>query len=603
MRFDARTLCAALFGGCMLLLTLGILGAGPRSTRPKLLASSPIKHVIIIVRENHSFDNIFGLYPGADGTTRARLTNGRSVRLNRTPDHTELDIAHAGDAAAVAVNMGRMNGFDLLPGAIQGGRDVADSQFLPSDVPAYWSYARHFTLDDRFFSTILGPSYPNHLVTIAASSYNTVDNPQGQVRHAWGCDGGPFSVVVAINPSTGRHYLEKPCFDIRTMADTMQQHHVSWKYYAPGAYNSGYIWSAFDSIRHIRFSNLWRTNVPSDTSFIRDVNAGRLPSVSWLVTNEELSEHPPYSMCAGENWTVRQINAVMHSRLWPSTAIVLTWDDFGGFYDHVPPPRRDYISLGPRVPTIVISPYARPHAVDHNVLEFDSILKFVEDTFSLPRLTDRDRTAHSLSSSFNLGQAPLPPLVLSPRACAAGTRNIRTAVTGTFIRLVKHTYGKDMLVRLKGKEVVTLLLSPSVRLLGANSWHVHLSDLRVGDRISSPAKPDPQRALVYTTGLIHDLDLRYFKGKAGFVTTVGQTGGTTTIRFGKQTLVVDLEPSTPITLPGGGKGRLTDLSGGVIVDVTGIVNRRLQEITSVYSVKIRKVPQGNPKPASGTGMR
>jgi phospholipase C len=297
-----------------------------------------IDHVIIIDKENHSFDNLFGRFPGADGTTTAELASGKLIHLLHAPDHTLLDIGHAGDSAAFAVDGGRMDRFAELQGAIQDGRDVADSQYDQSDIPAYWAYAEHYTLADHFFSTIMGPSFPNHLATIAAGSANTIDNPRGNTRHAWGCDSGPFAVVSAVDPHTGRPYLTKPCFDIPTMADTLQQHHVSWKYYAPQAFASGYIWSSFDAIRHIRYSNLWKTNVPPDTSFITDVQNGKLPAVSWLVTNAEQSEHPPYSMCVGENWTVDQINAVMRSRYWPSTLIVLTWDDFGGFYDHVAPP-------------------------------------------------------------------------------------------------------------------------------------------------------------------------------------------------------------------------------------------------------------------------
>jgi len=399
--------------------------------------------------------------------------------------------------------------------------------------------------------------------------------------------------VPAIDPRSGRRYLVKPCFDIRTLADTMQARHVSWMYYAPPAYDSGYIWSAFDSIRHIRFSNLWRTNVPPDTRFVDDVRRRRLPSVSWLVTNEELSEHPPYSMCLGENWTVSQINAVMHSPYWSSTLIVLTWDDFGGFYDHVPPPRYDYISLGPRVPTLVISPYARPHHIDHHLLEFDSILKLVETTFGLPPLTQRDRTAPSLSSSLDYNQQPLSPLVLHEKTCSASASHIPTGVSGTFIRLVKHTYGGDIFVRLKGGEVVSLLVSPSVDYRAADNTHIHLSDLRAGDRIAANARPDPQRALDYTALSIRDLDLRYVRVKGGTVVTTGQAGNTIAVRSGNQTLVIDLSPSVPIRLPGGKKGSTSDLGAGVSLDLTGVLNRRLDEVTTVYNIQVTRLPQGS----------
>ena len=560
-------------------------------------ARYPIQHIIIIDKENRSFDNVFGRYPGADGATTAELPDGHTIHLGHTPDHTLFDIAHAGDSAAFAVDGGRMDRFDELPGAIQAGRDIADSQLYPSDVPAYWSYAQHFALGDHFFSTILGPSFPNHLVTIAASSNNTVDNPLGQTRHAWGCDSGPYSVVNAVNPYNGHHYLVKPCFDIPTMADTFQRYHVSWKYYAPGQYRSGYIWSSFDAIRHIRDSPLWNSNVPFDTTFVKDAKAGKLPQVSWLVTSEELSEHPPYSVCLGENWTVDQINAVMSSKLWKSTLIILTWDDFGGFYDHVAPPTLDYISLGPRVPALFISPYSRRHYVDHHRLEFDSILKLIEQDFRLPALTDRDRHANSLLSALSLKQRPLAPLVLKTRSCPKSDRATNRTVQGTYLKLVSRKFGKEMLVRLKGDIIVTLLLGPSTWLgLASGSGTSSLSQFRVGDQVQASARPDPQRALVYGADTLRDLNLKPFVRQKGLVVNAGQFEDTVTVRFGRHTMIVDISKSTRIYRPDGSKGSIADLRTGVGVEVTGIRNTRLGEITATYTIKVLKLPHGKGKP-------
>ncbi len=553
------------------------------STASPHAARYPIKHVIIIDKENHSFDNIFGRFPGADGTTTAQV--GNSVHpLGHTPDHTLLDVAHAGDAAAFAVDGGKMDRYNELPGAIQDGKDIADSQYDESDVPAYWSYARAFTLDDHFFSTIMGPSFPNHLVTIAASSANTVDNPRGQTKHAWGCDGGKYSLVDSLDPNTGRRYLTKPCFDIPTMADTMQKAHVSWKYYAPGAFHSGYIWSAFDAIRHIRYSSLWKSNVPSDTAFIKDVKTGKLPSVSWLVTNEQLSEHPPYSMCEGENWTVDQINAVMKSKYWNDTLIVMTWDDFGGFYDHVAPPKLDYLSLGPRVPTIIISPYARKGYIDHTTYDFDSILKFIEDDFRLPYLTSRDHHADSLTPSLNLKQHPLKPLILKARTCSSNDKSIRTGVSGIYLKLITRKYDREMLVRLKGSNIATILIGPSVAIRTSASDRASLGDFRIGDRIVATGRPDPQRALVYGAGTIHDLDLKPITRATGLVGDVGQFGNTVSARFGKQTLILDIDKRTRITLPHNKKGSFADLETGARVQVTGIENTRVLEVTTTREI-------------------
>jgi phospholipase C len=560
------------------------------------VARYPIQHIVIIDRENHSFDNLFGRFPGADGARDAELASGETVSLTRTPDHTILDIGHAGDSAAFAVDQGRMDRFDQLPGAIQDGKDISLSQFSERDIPAYWAYARAFALDDHFFSTIMGPSFPNHLVTIAAGAANSVDNPRGQTNHAWGCDGGPYAVVDAINPVTGARYLEKPCFDIPTLADTMDRYHVSWKYYAPGAFHSGYIWSAFDAIKHVRYSNLWRTNVPPDTQFIKDVQAGKLPAVSWLVTNEASSEHPPYSMCIGENWTVDQINAVMKSRLWASTMIVLTWDDFGGFYDHVAPPRLDYFSLGPRVPTILISPYARPHFIDHHIMDFASILRFIEEDFGLPPLNSRDQLAWSLRSSLSFSQRGNPAVLQTKRNCGAGARDIKITLRGTFLKLISHTYGKEILLRLNGNNIATLLIGPSTAFHTKNKFPASLLDLRVGDSLFASVRPDPQRALVYGVGYISDYDLLSVGRLEGQVTDVGQDGDELTARIGKKSIIVDLTGQTRIKRSNGKRGTIADVVAGVGIRISGVFNTRLGEVTTATSIQVIELPHGKAKP-------
>jgi len=565
------------------------------TTVPRPRARYPISHVVIIDKENHSFDNMFGRFPRADGATAADQASGQSIPLNHTPDHTLLDIAHAGDAAAFAADQGRMDRFDQLPGAIQDGKDIADSQYTSSDIPLYWKYAKTFTLDDHFFSTIMGPSFPNHLVTIAASSANAVDNPVGQIHHAWGCDGGSLSRVTTVDPTSGQHALVKPCFDLETLADTMQRAHVSWKYYAPGAYKSGYIWSAFDAIKHIRYSRLWKTNVPSDTQFKKDLAAGKLPAVSWLVTNEAESEHPPYSMCVGENWTVDQINAIMRSKYWKSTLIVLTWDDFGGFYDHVSPPRLDYISLGPRVPTLIISPYARPHYIDHHIMEFDSVLKFIEDNYHLPPLSDRDRNARSLTTSLNFKQRLLAPLILEQTTCSESDRKIKTSISGVYLKLTKHTYGREMLLRLNGSNIATLLIGPSTSYR-MGKLPVRLSDFRVGDHLYIYARPDPSRALTYAAGTLDDLDLKPFKNQKGLITGVSEDANTVDVEFGSHAFVVDIGKSTAIRLASGSKGSIADLDTGASVIVSGVENKRLDEITTTDMIQLYNPPHGKGKP-------
>jgi phospholipase C len=175
------------------------------------------------------------------------------------------------------------------------------------------------------------------------------------------------------------------------------------------------LWNALSSPHQATF---WQHLRP-ESSFVADIQSGRLPAVSWVVTSSQYDTGPTALMCSGENHVVQQLNALMQSPLWRSTAVFLTWDDFGGFYDHVRPPRFDAISFGPRVADIVISPYARSGYVDHTTYDFTSILRYIEDKYHLPHLSAFDRHATSIARSFDFGWQPLPPLVLRERPCTS----------------------------------------------------------------------------------------------------------------------------------------------------------------------------------------
>ncbi|HLJ65735.1 MAG TPA: alkaline phosphatase family protein [Chloroflexota bacterium] len=382
-------------------------------------ASSQIQHVIIVVKENRSFDSVFGTFPGANGSRTFKDPNGRIHPLNHQPISLSRDIDHTYDAAKEAYNNGQMNDFSLIAGAIQNGVDVADSQFYQTDIPNYWSYAQHFALADAFFSTIVGPSFPNHLFTIAAQDANVVGNPGGKPG-SWGCDAPQGTTVPQIDNHGNKSYTF-PCFDFASLGDSLDKAHVDWRYYAPPQGASGYSWSTFDAIKHIRYGSDWSSKVVNYTQFASDASNNRLPAVSWLVQPAGVSDHPPHSICDGENWTVSQLNAVMsNAALWQHTAIVLVWDDFGGFYDHVPPPTGNdnpYIMYGFRVPAVVISPYSRAGYIDHTFYSFPSILKFVESVYGLPALGSLDASANNLSNMLNLNQRPLPPLSLKGHTC------------------------------------------------------------------------------------------------------------------------------------------------------------------------------------------
>lgn len=547
-------------------------------------ARYPIKHIIIIDKENRSFDTMFGRFPSADGATTATLSSGKVVPLTHTPDRTLLDVGHAGAAATLAVDNGKMDGFDLLPGATQDGKDIADSQYQESDIPNYWKYARAFTLDDHFFSTIIGPSFPNHLITVAATSGDTTDNPRGQLVHAWGCDGGKESVVSGTRPD-GRRFLTHPCFDFQTFPDEFQKYHISWNYYSPPKFASGYVWNALDAIKHIRYGPLWKTRVPLDTAFIKDVKSGHLPQVSWLVTNARESDHPPASICLGEDWTVRQINAIMKSKYWKDTAIFLTWDDFGGFYDHVAPPHQDYISLGPRVPTIVISPYSRAHHIDRTQLEFDSLSRFFEQDFRLPALTDRDRYAPSMLSSFNFHQKLLSPLILKTRICSKAAYATTTHLVGDVVRTKLEHSLHTLLLRSQGT-LLTVLFGPSYHLSDSHHGRLSFGEISVGDKIIADATPDPQRALVYTGFNLTDASVHALRNQRALIGTIDQDASAFEAVIGHTTYVVTLDSGTKIVRPDGSLGSRTDLVGSQNVRITGLLNDRAKSVTQTSLIRI-----------------
>ena len=564
------------------------LGQASNSAAPGH-AQLPIQHIVIIDKENRSFDNLFGRFIGAEGTSHARVSDGKVIQLYHTPDSTLLDVGHAGSAAVLAVNGGKMDRFDLLPGALQNGKDIADSQYLEKDVPNYWKYARAFTLEDHFFSTILGPSFPNHLVTVAGTSGDTVDNPHGQLVHAWGCDSGSQSFVNGIKPD-GTRFVTHPCFDFQTIPDLLQQYHVTWAYYAPPAFKSGYVWSALDAVKHIRFSPLWKSNVRPDTTFIDDVKKGRLPSVSWLVTNARESDHPPASICLGENWTVRVVNAIMQSPYWRTTAILLTWDDFGGFYDHVPPPHEDVIALGPRVPTLVISPYARAHFVDHQQLEFDSFLRLIEQDFGLPSLTDRDRHAPSMLSSFDFHRKPASPLVLKTRRCPKSAYVTTTLLTGEIVRANTSHSLHSLTIRINRTTLVTVLFGPSYDLRDSKGQRVDFSQLSTGDAVVTRATPDPQRALTYTAFGLIDSSLQPLSGKTAVLSVPQPDSGSINAMIDKKSVVVNLSSRTKILLPNGSAGTRQDLVGNQVVSLSGVLNTKTMTVVQASTIRIQTAP-------------
>ena len=373
-----------------------------------------LTHFVFIVKENRTFDNYFGTYPGADGATSGTISTGQVIPLAQAADLLTRDFGHDWLSAVTAVDGGKMDRFDLIkqampPFACSINNDyLCYTQFTQQDIPNYFSYAQHFVLSDRTFSSIQAESFPNHLYTVAAQAGGVITNPGIP-----GCDAPPETLVTVIDDQ-GKITKQYPCFTFPTLADTLQAAGISWKYYADGET----IWNPLDAIDSIRNSSLWTTNVVPSSQFAVDAASGNLPAVSWLVTTGAYMEHPSHSVCVGENWTVQQLNTLMQGPAWPSTAVFITWDDFGGFYDHVPPPQIDEWGLGPRVPLLIISPYAKPGYISHTLYEFSSFLKLVEERFNLAPLTLRDANANDMLDSFDFTQQPLPPLILQPHNCS-----------------------------------------------------------------------------------------------------------------------------------------------------------------------------------------
>jgi len=373
-----------------------------------------IKHIVFLVKENRTFDTYFGPFPGADGATSGTISTGQTITLRHAPDVLPRDISHSFQSAVLAIDGGAMDKFNLIPGGNQNGDFLSYSQYTETDIPNYFTYARNFVLADRFFSSLTGPSFPNHLYTVGAQSGGAINNPTSANR--WGCD-SPANSRVQVLEDDGTTMPEYPCFDFRTLADLLEGEGLSWKYYAPSQDQPGYIWSALNAIAHIRLTELWTQHVVPTADFVSDAQNGNLPAVSWLVTSSGMSEHPPASVCVGENWTVSQINALMQGPDWESTVVFLTWDDFGGFYDHVAPPSVDSFGLGPRVPFLILSAFARSGYIEHKVLEFSSVLKFIEDRFDLDRLTERDEKSNALFDAFDFDDRPRRPTILFERTC------------------------------------------------------------------------------------------------------------------------------------------------------------------------------------------
>lgn len=380
-------------------------GGGPSNALQFSVTSkqAAIQHIIVIVKENHSFDNYFGQFPGANGATTGKTSTGASIPLAPMTSNP-ADCGHSWDAARADINGGLMNGFDKTCASLH-----AYVQASPTLIPNYWAYARTYALADNMFAQDKGPSFPTHAYLFSESADNAIAVPinvPNVQQDGWGCDAAALgATVLSINPATGQQYRQAPCFTLTTMGEALDVAGISWRIYSPQPGQYAYQWN-FGSY----YQNLWHgadrvKDVPVG-NFCADVASGNLPQVTWMTPPSGASEHPTASITNGESWTVQQVNCVMNSPYWPSTLILLTWDDWGGFYDHVPPPNVDFFGYGIRVPLLAISPFAKSGYVGHQLYSFDSINKTIENVFQLPcLLTDCNFTVNDLGDLLTSGAA------------------------------------------------------------------------------------------------------------------------------------------------------------------------------------------------------
>jgi phospholipase C len=409
--------CALL---CLAACSLGQQSTSPVSAVPfvgqnelarHFRSSGKIQHIIIIVQENRSFDNLFQGYPGADTVSSGKNSKGQTITLQPVPlsrqyviDHSNTSMFHACDAQGSLPGTDcKMDGFDQEPA--YGGPTNPQYVYTPlSDSQPYFDMAHEGVLADRMFQSHLDESFISHQYIIAAQAHSGVNLPGGY----WGCDGGPSDMVQTITQQRTIGKPERACFNYNTLGDELDKAGLPWRFYTSTINNDGGEWSGYQAIKHIRYGPDWGNDVITpQKNFITDVKAGTLASVTWITPICANSDHVNCGGGTGPEWVASLVNAVGESPFWGTSAIFITWDDWGGLYDHVPPPFVDYDGLGFRVPLVIMSPYAKTNSVSHVQYEPASVLRFAEDQFGLARLAQRDANANSPENdSFDFKQKP-----------------------------------------------------------------------------------------------------------------------------------------------------------------------------------------------------
>ncbi len=388
------------------------LPAGPEAPAAGNPVHKYIDHVVVVIQENRSFENFFAGYPGANAPMKGKAGN-KTVALHEITFNGP-DIQHSWSSSLGEWDNGKMDGFYHYGKNNHGNQAYA--YVKRSLIRPYWTMAKQYVLADAMFPTEFGGSFTGHLTLIAGTDdlrlhRAEVDIPNG---YPYDCDAIPGTKSSYVTPNRVEHSFEGPfpCFDqFGTIAEVLDAGHVSWKYYATRLLGAG-MWEPFEAIKYVRYGDDWNQNISvPQTNILTDPKSKNLAAVSWVSPSVEDSDHPTARSDTGPSWVASIVNAVGESPYWKSTAIVVLWDDWGGWYDNAPPPQPDYRGLGIRVPCLIISPYARRNYVSHTTYEFGSVLKFIEEAFELPNIGPADQgytdsRAHSISDAFDFTQQP-----------------------------------------------------------------------------------------------------------------------------------------------------------------------------------------------------
>ncbi|HVR48018.1 MAG TPA: alkaline phosphatase family protein [Candidatus Binatia bacterium] len=385
-----------------------------------LLGGGKIRHVVIIFQENRTPDNLFQGLRGADTVRNGKNSRGQVVKLRPISLTAPYDISHKHDAYATEYDDGKLDGFNNVASLCKKGAHcpapgVRAYGYVPRhEVEPYFTMAESYVFADHMFQTNQGPSLPAHQYILSGTSTIVDGSPLRAAENGYtperkftgGCDSPPGSQVWLINPAGEENREIYPCFERQALIDSVEaKRGLTWRYYqhhvGPG------LWSGPDAIKHIRNSPAYRTHVVGPSSrVLTDIAGGKLANVVWVIPSVKSSDHAGQNDGSGPSWVASVVNAIGKSQYWDNTAIFVTWDDWGGWYDHVKPQQLNSYELGFRVPLIVISAYARKGFISHRRHEFGSILKFAEKVLGLDSLGTTDVRSDDLSDCFNFARPP-----------------------------------------------------------------------------------------------------------------------------------------------------------------------------------------------------